>query len=71
MSPRGLSPLPFMPYKAALGESSQSLEVLLKNDLSVVKYPAQRSPSIITQCPHDASEGLHQLHSLIILIGSS
>lgn len=42
MSPRGLSPTPFMPYRAALGESSHWLDVLLKKDLSVVKYPAER-----------------------------
>ena len=69
MSPRGLSPLPFMPYSAALGESSHSLEVLLKKALSVVKYPAEHEISNSTQCPCGFSEGLHHTHTPVRVIG--
>jgi len=34
--------MPTMPYSAALGESNHWLDVLLKKDLSVVKYPAEQ-----------------------------
>ena len=44
VSPPGLSPTPAMPYRAALGESSHWLELLLKKALSVVKYPAEQGP---------------------------
>ena len=66
VSPRGLSPTPTKPYSAALGESSHWMDVLMKKDLTVVKYPAEKQASAL-DCSWQEN-GIVVLSCLIIIL---